>query len=158
MSLSTNCNYIRLPVVNPLFPRGLWKHLNASTFWSIKKIRNPKLYLLIWSMYNKLGTNWCGHQYFGYNHSFRRDTWPCHGDPFTEDLGVDNDEHSELPDPPPRPRQPFNQQGIWGNPNHHNQHYVCNDDPFAKVKFSISSFNGSYNVVAYLDWEMTIEQ
>jgi hypothetical protein len=23
------------------------------------------------------------------------------GDPFTEDLGVDNDEHSELPDPPP---------------------------------------------------------
>jgi hypothetical protein len=24
------------------------------------------------------------------------------GDPFTEDPGVDNDEHSELPDPPPR--------------------------------------------------------
>jgi hypothetical protein len=24
------------------------------------------------------------------------------GDPFAEDLGVDNDEHSELPDPPPR--------------------------------------------------------
>jgi hypothetical protein len=23
------------------------------------------------------------------------------GDPFTEDLGVDNDEHSEIPDPPP---------------------------------------------------------
>jgi Tfp pilus assembly protein PilO len=26
------------------------------------------------------------------------------GDPFAEDPGVDNDEHFELPDPPPRPR------------------------------------------------------
>jgi Tfp pilus assembly protein PilO len=30
------------------------------------------------------------------------------GDPFDEDPGVDNDEHSELPDPPPCPRRPFN--------------------------------------------------
>jgi hypothetical protein len=30
------------------------------------------------------------------------------GDPFAEDPGVDNDEHSELPDPPPRQHQPFN--------------------------------------------------
>jgi phage shock protein A len=30
------------------------------------------------------------------------------GDPFAEVTGVDNDEHSELPDPPPRPRRPFN--------------------------------------------------
>jgi hypothetical protein len=30
------------------------------------------------------------------------------GDPFAEDPGVDNDEHSELPDPPPRQRRPFN--------------------------------------------------
>jgi hypothetical protein len=29
-------------------------------------------------------------------------------DPFTEDPWVDNDEQSELPDPPPRPRRPFN--------------------------------------------------
>jgi hypothetical protein len=29
------------------------------------------------------------------------------GDPFAEDLGVDNNEHSELPDPPPRPHRPF---------------------------------------------------
>jgi hypothetical protein len=27
-----------------------------------------------------------------------------HGDPFVEDPGVDNDEHPELPDPPPRQR------------------------------------------------------
>jgi hypothetical protein len=30
------------------------------------------------------------------------------GDPFVEDPGVDNDEHSELPDPPPRQSRPFN--------------------------------------------------
>jgi hypothetical protein len=41
-------------------------------------------------------------------------------DPFTEDPGVDDDEHSELPDPPPRPRQPFNRHGMGGNQNHHN--------------------------------------
>jgi Tfp pilus assembly protein PilO len=29
------------------------------------------------------------------------------GDPFAEDLEVDNDEHSELPEPPPRSRRPF---------------------------------------------------
>jgi hypothetical protein len=79
------------------------------------------------------------------------------GDLFTEDPGVDNDEHSELPDPPPRPRWHFNWQGMGGNPNHHNQHYVRNDDPFAKVKFSIPPFNGPYDAEAYLDWEMAIE-
>jgi hypothetical protein len=79
-------------------------------------------------------------------------------DPFTEDPGVDNVEHSELPDPPPCQRRPFNRQGMGGNQNHHNQHYVRNDDPFAKVKFSIPPFNGSYDVDACLDWEMTVEQ
>jgi hypothetical protein len=44
------------------------------------------------------------------------------------------------------------------NQNHHNQHYVRNDDPFAKVKFSIPPFNGSYDAKTYLDWEMTVEQ
>jgi hypothetical protein len=80
------------------------------------------------------------------------------GDLFAEDPGVDNDEHSELSDPPPRQRWPFNQQGMGGNQNHHNQHYIHNDDPFAKVKFSIPPFNGSYDAEAYLDWEMTVEQ
>jgi hypothetical protein len=47
---------------------------------------------------------------------------------------------------------------MGGNQNHHNQHYVRNNDPFAKVKFSIPPFNGSYDAEAYLDWEMTIEQ
>jgi hypothetical protein len=73
------------------------------------------------------------------------------GDPFAEDPGVDNDEHSELPDPPLRQCRPFNRRGMGGNQNHHNQHYVHNDDPFAKVKFSIPLFNGSYDAEAYLD-------
>jgi hypothetical protein len=47
---------------------------------------------------------------------------------------------------------------MGGNQNHHNQHYVHNDDPFAKVKFSVPPFNGSYDAEAYLDWEMTVEQ
>jgi hypothetical protein len=47
---------------------------------------------------------------------------------------------------------------MGGNQNHHNQHYVRNDDPFAKVKFSIPPFNGSYDAEAYLDWEMAVEQ
>jgi hypothetical protein len=80
------------------------------------------------------------------------------GDPFTEDPGVDNDEHSELPDPLPCQHRPINRQGMAGNQNHHNQHYVRNDDPFAKVKFSIPPFNGLYDAEAYLDWEMIVEQ
>jgi hypothetical protein len=83
---------------------------------------------------------------------------PVDDDPFDEDPGVDNDEHSELPDPPPLQHRPFNRQGMGGNQNHHNQHYVRNNDPFAKVKFSIPPFNGSYDAEAYLDWEMTVEQ
>jgi hypothetical protein len=46
---------------------------------------------------------------------------------------------------------------MGGNQNH-NQHYVRNDDPFAKVKFSIPPFNGLYDADAYLDWEKTVEQ
>jgi hypothetical protein len=54
------------------------------------------------------------------------------GDPFAEDPEIDNDEHFELPDPPPCQRQPFNRQGMDGNQNHHNQ-------PHAAAKPSSSS-------------------
>jgi hypothetical protein len=47
---------------------------------------------------------------------------------------------------------------MGGNQNHHNQHYVHNDDPFTKVKFYIPPFNGSYDVEVCLDWVMTVEQ
>jgi hypothetical protein len=40
---------------------------------------------------------------------------------------------------------------MGGNQNHHNKHFVRSDDPFAKVKISITPFNGSYDAEAYLD-------
>jgi hypothetical protein len=36
-------------------------------------------------------------------------------DLFVEDPWVDNDEHSEILDPPPRQHRPFNRQGMGGN-------------------------------------------
>ena len=44
---------------------------------------------------------------------------------------------------------------MGGNKNRHNQ---GNDDPYAKIKFTIPSFHGKYDAEEYLDWEMTIEQ
>jgi hypothetical protein len=39
-----------------------------------------------------------------------------------------------------------------------NQQHACgNDDPFAKVKFTIPPFYGLYDAEAYLDWEKTID-
>jgi hypothetical protein len=37
------------------------------------------------------------------------------------------------------------------------KNYGGNDDPFTKVKFTIPPFYGLYNVVAYLDWKMTVD-
>jgi hypothetical protein len=37
------------------------------------------------------------------------------------------------------------------------QHVHGNDDPFAKVKFTIPSFYGLYDTEAYLDWAMTVD-
>jgi hypothetical protein len=45
---------------------------------------------------------------------------------------------------------------MGGNNNNHGG--CANDDPFAKVKFSIPSFSGLYDVETYLDWEMMVEQ
>jgi hypothetical protein len=39
-----------------------------------------------------------------------------------------------------------------------NQQHACdNDDPFAKVKFTIPPFYGLYDAEAYLDWKMTVD-
>jgi hypothetical protein len=48
-----------------------------------------------------------------------------------------------------------NQLSMGGNHNQQGNNQNCNDDPFAKVKFTIPS---AYDADAYLDWEMTIEQ
>jgi hypothetical protein len=47
-----------------------------------------------------------------------------------------------------------NRAGMGGNRNWHNQ---GNDDPYAKIKFTIPSFPRKYDAEEYLDWEMTVE-
>jgi hypothetical protein len=46
-----------------------------------------------------------------------------------------------------------------GHPHHgpNQQHIRGNDDPFAKFEFMIPPFYGLYDVEAYLDWEMTVD-
>jgi hypothetical protein len=47
---------------------------------------------------------------------------------------------------------------MGGNGRHHHHNLEPDHDPFAKIKFSIPPFMGSYDAEAYLDWEMTVEQ
>jgi hypothetical protein len=63
--------------------------------------------------------------------------------------------HQELPCPPRWP----NWQGMGGHAHRgpNQQHSHGNDDPFAKVRFTIPPFYGLYDAKAYLDWEMTID-
>jgi hypothetical protein len=49
----------------------------------------------------------------------------------------------------------FNTRGMKGKGPRHN---YGNDDPYAKVKFTIPTFYGRYDAKEYLDWEMTVEQ
>jgi hypothetical protein len=48
---------------------------------------------------------------------------------------------------------------MGGHPHHgpNQQHASSNDDPFVKVKFTIPPLYGFYDVEAYLDWEMTVD-
>jgi hypothetical protein len=49
----------------------------------------------------------------------------------------------------------FNARGMKDKGSRHN---YGNDDPYAKVKFTICTFYGRYDAEEYLDWEMTVEQ
>jgi hypothetical protein len=51
-----------------------------------------------------------------------------------------------------------NRQGMGGNGRRRHHNPERDNDPFAKIKFSIPPFMGSYDAEAYLDWEMTVEQ
>ena len=51
-----------------------------------------------------------------------------------------------------------NRQGMGGNGRRRHHNPEPDHDPFAKIKFSIPPFMGSYDAEAYLDWEMTVEQ
>jgi hypothetical protein len=59
---------------------------------------------------------------------------------------------------PLRRRLARNRQGMGGNGRRRHHNPEPDNDPFAKIKFSIPPFMGSYDAEAYLDWEMTIEQ
>jgi hypothetical protein len=46
-----------------------------------------------------------------------------------------------------------------GGTGRHRPHGPEQDnDPYAKIKFSIPPFYGSYDAETYLDWEMMVEQ
>jgi hypothetical protein len=47
---------------------------------------------------------------------------------------------------------------VWEVMGHRHHNPEPDYDPFAKVKFSIPPFMGSYDAEAYLDWEMIVEQ
>jgi hypothetical protein len=49
-------------------------------------------------------------------------------------------------------------QGMEGNGRRHPHAPEQDNDPYAKIKFSIPPFYGSYDAETYLDWEMMVEQ
>jgi hypothetical protein len=69
----------------------------------------------------------------------------------------DDDDDDDVYAPLPQ-RLARNRQGMGGNGRHNHHNPQPDHDPFAKIKFSIPPFMGSYDDEAYLDWEMTVEQ
>jgi hypothetical protein len=50
-----------------------------------------------------------------------------------------------------------NRQGMGGNGRRRPHAPEQDNDPYAKIKFSIPPFYGSYDAETYLDWEMMVE-
>jgi hypothetical protein len=71
---------------------------------------------------------------------------------------VDDDDDDNDVYAPLRQRLARNRQGMGGNGRRRHHNPEPDYDPFAKIKFSIPPFMGSYDAKAYLDWEMTVEQ
>jgi hypothetical protein len=67
-----------------------------------------------------------------------------------EDADAFGDEDADA-DGDARRRLNFNRRSMGGN-NH------GNNDPFAKIKFSLSPFAGNVDPEAYLDWELAVQQ
>ena len=75
-----------------------------------------------------------------------------HGD--DENADGDLSDHEDVDDDGDvrnRRRYNFNRRGMGGN-NH------GNNDPFAKIKFSLPPFAGNVDPEAYLDWELAVQQ
>jgi hypothetical protein len=71
---------------------------------------------------------------------------------------VDDDNDDDDVYAPLRQRLARNRQGMGGNGRRRHHNPEPYHDPFAKIKFSIPPFMGSYDAEAYLDSEMTGEQ
>jgi hypothetical protein len=63
----------------------------------------------------------------------------------------DNDDDDDDVYAPLRQCLARNRQGMGGNCRRRHHNPEPDHDPFAKIKFSIPSFMGSYDVEAYLD-------
>ena len=89
---------------------------------------------------------------------------PTSSTPIAHDADADahNDTEDEFDDDEVdaqhRRRLPCNRLGMGGNGRRRPHAPVKDNDPYAKIKFSIPPFYGSYDAEAYLDWEMTVEQ
>jgi hypothetical protein len=64
---------------------------------------------------------------------------------------VDDDDDDDDVYAPLRQRLARNSQGMGGNGRRHHHNPKPDYDPFAKIKFSIPPFMGSYDAKAYLD-------
>jgi hypothetical protein len=74
-----------------------------------------------------------------------------HGDDGDVDADVFYDEEADVDgDARNRRRYNFNRRGMGGN-NH------GNNDPFAKIKFSLPPFAGNVDPKAYLDWKLAVQ-
>jgi hypothetical protein len=80
---------------------------------------------------------------------------PAHS-PVDDDDNDDDDDDDVYA--PLRQRLARNRQGMGGNGRRRHHNPERDHDPFAKIKFSIPPFMGSYDAEAYLDLEMTVEQ
>jgi hypothetical protein len=70
----------------------------------------------------------------------------------------DDDDDDDDVYAPLRQRLARNRQSMGGNGRRRHHNPEPDHDPFAKIKFYIPPFMGSYDAEAYLDWEMTVEQ
>ena len=76
---------------------------------------------------------------------------PPGGDDDFDDFEDDDADADADADARARRRLNFNRRGMGGNNR-------GNNDPFAKVKFSLPPFAGNVDPEAYLDWELAVDQ
>jgi hypothetical protein len=64
---------------------------------------------------------------------------------------VEEDNNYDFVEAQQWPHLTRNWQGMWGNDRRRYHNSKPNNGPYAKIKFSILPFNGSYDTETYLD-------